>query len=66
MGLVKGRFVDKDIPIQSNNDPVDPKDLARKGYVDQKASDEADAAEQAAKDYTDLNFENKQIIKEFI
>jgi hypothetical protein len=54
MALVKGKFVDKDIPIQSNNDPVDPKDLARKGYVDQKASDEADAAEQAAKDYTDL------------
>lgn len=44
MALVKGRFVDKDIPIQSNNDPVDPKDLARKGYVDQKAADEAAAA----------------------
>lgn len=44
MALVKGLFVDKDIPIQSNNDPVDPKDLARKGYVDQKAADEAAAA----------------------
>ena len=44
MALVKGKFVDKDIPIQSNNDPVDPKDLARKGYVDQKAADEAAAA----------------------
>ena len=57
MALVKGKFVDKDLPIQSNNDPVDPKDLARKGYVDQKAIDEAAAAasdaEQAAKDYTD-------------
>lgn len=44
MALVKGKFVDKDIPIQSNNDPVDLKDLARKGYVDQKAADEAAAA----------------------
>ena len=41
MALVKGRFVDKTIPIQSDNDPVDLKDLARKGYVDQKAADEA-------------------------
>jgi hypothetical protein len=44
MALVKGKFVDKDLPIQSNNDPVDAKDLARKGYVDQKAADEAAAA----------------------
>ena len=44
MALVKGRFVDKTIPIQSDNDPVDLKDLARKGYVDQKAADEAAAA----------------------
>ena len=44
MALVKGKFVDKDLPIQSNNDPVDPKDLARKSYVDQKAADEAAAA----------------------
>lgn len=44
MALVKGKFVDKDIPIQSNSDPVDAKDLARKGYVDQKAADEAAAA----------------------
>jgi hypothetical protein len=44
MALVKGKFVDKDLPIQSNNDPVDGKDLARKSYVDQKAADEAAAA----------------------
>jgi len=44
MALVKGKFVDKDIPIQSNNDPVDPKDLARKSYVDDKAAAEAAAA----------------------
>lgn len=44
MALVKGKFADKDLPIQSNNDPVDPKDLARKSYVDQKAADEAAAA----------------------
>lgn len=44
MALVKGKFVDKDLPIQSNNDPVDPKDLARKGYVDQKAAAVAAAA----------------------
>lgn len=53
MALVKGKFVDKTIPIQSDFDPVDTKDLARKGYVDQKAADEAAAAEQAAKTYTD-------------
>lgn len=53
MALVKGKFVDKTIPIQSDFDPVDTKDLARKGYVDQKAADESDAAEQAAKDYAD-------------
>jgi hypothetical protein len=53
MALVKGKFVDKDIPIQSNNDPVDPKDLARKSYVDQKASGDAASAEAAAKAYTD-------------
>lgn len=58
MALVKGKFVDKDIPIQSNNDPVDEKDLARKSYVDQKASDEADAAEAAAKSYTDTQIGN--------
>jgi len=58
MALVKGKFVDKDIAIQSNNDPVDPKDLARKVYVDQKASDEADAAEAAANGYTDLKIGN--------
>jgi hypothetical protein len=44
MALVKGKFVDKDLPIQSNNDPVDPKDLARKSYVDDKAAAEAAAA----------------------
>ena len=44
MALVKGKFVDKNLPIQSNNDPVDPNDLARKSYVDQKAADEAAAA----------------------
>jgi hypothetical protein len=44
MALVKGKFVDKNLPIQSNNDPVDGKDLARKSYVDQKAADEAAAA----------------------
>lgn len=44
MALVKGKFVDKDLPIQSNNDPVDEKDLARKGYVDSKAAAEAAAA----------------------
>jgi hypothetical protein len=38
MALVKGKFVDKDIPIQSNNDPVDGKDLARKSYVDNTIS----------------------------
>jgi hypothetical protein len=43
MALVKGRFVDKTIPIQSDSDPIDAKDLARKGYVDQKAADEAAA-----------------------
>jgi hypothetical protein len=58
MALVKGKFVDKDIPIQSNNDPVDEKDLSRKSYVDQKASDEADAAEAAAKSYTDTQIGN--------
>ena len=69
MALVKGKFVDKDQAIQSNNDPVDPKDLARKGYVDQKASDEADAAEQAAKDYTDLkigNLEGNDTVAELV
>ena len=44
MALVKGKFVDKNLPIQSNNDPVDPKDLARKSYVDDKAAAEAAAA----------------------
>jgi hypothetical protein len=43
MALVKGRFVDKTIPIQSDNDPVDLKDLARKGYVDSQAASAADA-----------------------
>lgn len=69
MALVKGKFVDKDQAIQSNNDPVDVKDLARKGYVDQKASDEADAAEQAAKDYTDLkigNLEGNDTVAELV
>jgi pectin methylesterase-like acyl-CoA thioesterase len=43
MSLVKGKFVDKTIPIQSDNDPVDVKDLARKGYVDSQAASAADA-----------------------
>lgn len=43
MSLVKGKFVDKTIPIQSDNDPVDVKDLARKGYVDAQAASAADA-----------------------
>ena len=43
MSLVKGKFVDKTIPIQSDNDPVDAKDLARKGYVDSQAASAADA-----------------------
>jgi hypothetical protein len=44
MALVKGRFIDKDIPIQSNSDPVDDKDLARKIYVDNKVSEIVNAA----------------------
>jgi hypothetical protein len=43
MSLVKGKFVDKTIPIQSDNDPIDVKDLARKGYVDSQAASAADA-----------------------
>jgi hypothetical protein len=60
MALVKGKFVDKDQLIQANSDPVDVKDLARKGYVDQKAADEADAAELAAKSYADTVSGNAQ------
>ena len=44
MALVKGRFIDKDLPIQSNSDPVDDKDLARKIYVDNKVSEIVNAA----------------------
>jgi hypothetical protein len=41
MSLVKGRFIDKTIPIKSSQDPVDGDDLARKSYVDTAASDAA-------------------------
>lgn len=44
MALVKGKFVDKDIPIQSNSDPVDDNDLSRKIYVDNKVSEIVNAA----------------------
>lgn len=41
MSLVKGQFIDKTIPIQSSQDPVDGDDLARKSYVDTAAADAA-------------------------
>jgi len=41
MSLVKGQFIDKTVPIQSSQDPVDGDDLARKSYVDTAAASAA-------------------------
>lgn len=42
MSVVIGRFIDKDTPIQSANDPISDNDLARKKYVDDKLALKAD------------------------
>ena len=43
MSLVKGQFIDKAIPIQSSQDPVDGDDLSRKSYVDDGLSAKQDS-----------------------
>lgn len=53
MALIKGKLIDPSTAIRQSSDPVSNEDLARKGYVDSKASAEADAAELAAKSYAD-------------
>jgi hypothetical protein len=53
MALIKGKLIDPSTAIKQSSDPVSTEDLARKGYVDSKASAEADAAELAAKAYAD-------------
>lgn len=53
MALIKGKLIDPSTAIKQSQDPVASEDLARKGYVDTKASAEADAAELAAKAYAD-------------
>lgn len=53
MALIKGKLIDPSTAIKQSQDPVASEDLARKGYVDTKASAQASAAEAAAKSYAD-------------